>query len=325
MKQAFRQPRSRLLIRLGVSLSLLLLITFSACSHSKSHRSQTIDAPSSNDTVDVAPPSKVFGVELSSPKVPNGSVLRLDVYEAPSDTVIVVGKFENESIPFFKDKKLNRWTGFLPTSFYQKSGKYKIEVAVRKKASPEPIVFIRDIEITEGVYPSETLKVAQKHVSPGKKDLIRIKKEGAEIRAIYDQSTNEQLWRGEFILPVDTVVTSPYGVKRVYNGKLQNFHQGLDFRAPTGTPIMSPGEGRVVLAKNLFYTGNTVIIDHGFSIYTVYAHMSELKVRTGDKVSAKDLLGLSGSTGRVTGPHLHWGAVIRNVKVNPVDLMRVLK
>lgn len=324
-KQKFERSKRQPADLAAVVFALMLVMGF-GCSHVDSRKKP---ASVSSQGEPVSPENgfkeAALEVELSSPKVANGSVLRIDVKGTPADTVLVNGKFEAENVPFFNEAKNRSWTAFLPVSFYQKPGRYSLVVEIKRRSEVKPIVFNPEVEVIEGVYPSEVLKVAQKHVTPSKKDLIRIRKESVEIRAIYDRSTPEKLWNGELVLPVDNIVTSPFGVKRLYNGKLQNFHQGLDFRAPTGTPIMAPGDGRVVLAKDLFYTGNTVIIDHGFSIYTVYAHMSELKVRSGMHVSAKDLLGLSGSTGRATGPHLHWGAVVRKIKINPVDLMRVLR
>jgi len=168
------------------------------------------------------------------------------------------------------------------------------------------------------------LKVAPKHVSPPKKDLIRIQKENRILNKVYATRTPQTLWSEEYVIPVDSVMTSPYGVKRIYNGQLNSFHKGLDLRAPTGTPIYAPKAGRVVLARDLFYTGNTVILDHGWGVFTIYAHMSQLSVKEGDSVVVRDRLGLSGSTGRSTGPHLHWGAAVGKYKVNPADLMKVM-
>jgi murein DD-endopeptidase MepM/ murein hydrolase activator NlpD len=115
-------------------------------------------------------------------------------------------------------------------------------------------------------------------------------------------------------------VTSSFGSRRVYNGIQSSAHTGLDFKAPKGTPIYAASRGRVALAKNLFFTGNTVILDHGYGVLTLYAHMSKLKVKKGQMVEGGHLLGLSGMTGRVTGPHLHWMAIIHKQKVNPIGL-----
>ena len=135
----------------------------------------------------------------------------------------------------------------------------------------------------------------------------------------------EKYWKGSFQVPINSAVTSTFGNKRIFNGEMKSFHQGLDLRAAMGTPIHAASGGVIVLAKNLFMTGNTVLIDHGYGIFTVYAHMSKLQVKKGQEVKPGETLGLSGMTGRASGPHLHWGAVINRFKVNPTDLTTVLQ
>jgi murein DD-endopeptidase MepM/ murein hydrolase activator NlpD len=180
------------------------------------------------------------------------------------------------------------------------------------------------LQIVDGNYHEEKLKVSPKHVAPKKKDLIRIEKEQKEIGLLYKKIREEREWKGPFGFPIQSIVTSPYGGKRLFNGQLQSSHQGLDLRAKMRTPILAPTGGTVVLAKELFFTGNTVILDHGYGLFTIYAHMSKLKVKRGDVVTTGKLLGLSGMTGRASGPHLHWGAVLRAVKLDPLDLTRVI-
>ena len=115
--------------------------------------------------------------------------------------------------------------------------------------------------------------------------------------------------------------TSVFGTRRVFNGKPRDPHSGLDLRAASGTPVHSSGPGVVSLAQELYYSGNTVIVDHGGGLFTIYAHLSEIRVQEGDTAEAGDVLGLSGATGRVTGPHLHWGAKIGSVPFDPTALL----
>jgi murein DD-endopeptidase MepM/ murein hydrolase activator NlpD len=124
---------------------------------------------------------------------------------------------------------------------------------------------------------------------------------------------------------MESVVTSVYGSQRLYNKIRTNFHNGVDFRAQVGTPIAAPQGGEVILAQDLYFTGWTVILDHGYGILTLYAHMSKLDVKVGQRVRKGEQLGLSGATGRVSGPHLHWGAIIHKQKVNALDLVKVLR
>ena len=137
--------------------------------------------------------------------------------------------------------------------------------------------------------------------------------------------TLKKFWQGPFELPIQSRVTSAFGTRRVYNGVLKSFHTGLDLKAAMNTPIHAAAPGIVALSKNLFYTGNTVILDHGYGILTVYAHMNLRKVKVGDVVDVQQILGLSGKTGRVNGPHLHWQGIAHQVKVNPLGLVQVVK
>jgi murein DD-endopeptidase MepM/ murein hydrolase activator NlpD len=167
--------------------------------------------------------------------------------------------------------------------------------------------------------------VNPRHVSPSKRDLKRIQRESSEIGKLYRTLTFKKYWKGPFRLPIKSKMTSPYGTKRTFNGELKSFHQGLDLRAAVGDPIRAGASGRVVMAKSLFFTGRTVILDHGYGVYTIYAHMSAFKVRKGQMVRPSTVLGLAGMTGRASGPHLHWGAVIQRSKVNPAELLKVMR
>jgi murein DD-endopeptidase MepM/ murein hydrolase activator NlpD len=115
-----------------------------------------------------------------------------------------------------------------------------------------------------------------------------------------------------------------YGNKRVFNGQLKSYHNGVDFRARLGTPAVAANTGIVRLAKNLFYSGDAVIIDHGTNIFTIYAHLSKIKVAAGQRIEKGQLIGLTGATGRVSGPHLHWGVKINGVAVNPLQFVDVI-
>jgi murein DD-endopeptidase MepM/ murein hydrolase activator NlpD len=137
-------------------------------------------------------------------------------------------------------------------------------------------------------------------------------------------SESEPLWKEGFALPVSGHVTSEFGSCRVFNGRLQTMHNGTDFQARTGDPVRSAAGGRIVLAKRLFLTGKTIIIDHGLGIFTTYAHLSKLLVKKGAMVGDQSLIGLAGSTGRASGSHLHLSAKINGVKVDPLELIRAL-
>jgi murein DD-endopeptidase MepM/ murein hydrolase activator NlpD len=153
----------------------------------------------------------------------------------------------------------------------------------------------------------------------------RAVREAREIEEIHNTISGEALWREPFVVPIPGGTGTNFGSRRVFNGESRNPHAGADLRATTGTPIRSTNKGRVALAKNLFFTGNTVIVDHGLGIYTLYAHLSRIDVKKDATVERAQVIGLAGATGRVTGPHLHWGARVQNARVDPFSLINLGK
>jgi murein DD-endopeptidase MepM/ murein hydrolase activator NlpD len=181
------------------------------------------------------------------------------------------------------------------------------------------------VEVKEGHFATENLTVKKQFVEPNPEQEARAAEETKRLREIYDRVTPERLWDGPFRMPlVGDFKSSNFGKRRVLNGHPGSPHGGVDFPAPTGTPVHAAQKGRVVLAEELFFSGNTVIVDHGLGIYTFYCHFSEIDAKVGDEVVAGTILGKVGATGRVTGPHLHWGLEIEHARVNALELLKVL-
>lgn len=286
--------------------------------------------PTQDILSDIKPPGIDIRAELSSTQVVAGTIVLVSINVPPLyRNTPIVGKFEGLEFPFFSaeqeisgESKTGLYEAVLGIPYERKPGPGKVSIHMGdgKESSHLEI----SLDVVKGDYLSETLNVNARRVNPGKKDMRRIKREQAEIAKIYEQETLRKYWQGPFAFPIHSPVTSPFGTKRTYNGELKSFHTGLDLKAPVGTPIYSAAPGAVVMAKNLFYTGNTVIIDHGYGIITLYAHMSKLKVKLGDVVPMRGLLGWSGKTGRVNGPHLHWQAIVHRTKINPIGLTQVI-
>jgi murein DD-endopeptidase MepM/ murein hydrolase activator NlpD len=168
------------------------------------------------------------------------------------------------------------------------------------------------------------LQVEKQFVEPSPEQIKRANEERQKLRDIFDRVTPERLWDGEFRVPLDGVTTgSNFGKRRILNGNPGSPHSGADFPAATGTPVHATQRGRVVLAEELFFSGNTVVLDHGLGIYTFYGHLSEIDAKVGDELEAGAVLGKVGATGRVTGPHLHWGLTVERARVNPLLLVRL--
>jgi hypothetical protein len=178
-------------------------------------------------------------------------------------------------------------------------------------------------EIRQGMYGEEPLTVDPRHVRPSPKDLERIHREQEELKQIYASGSRSRLWRGAFQIPVPGEMNGSFGTRRVFNGELQSHHTGVDFRAQTGDPVHAAAAGVVRLTKDLFYSGNAVIIDHGAGVFTSYIHLSRIDVKVGQKIGKGQAVGLAGATGRATGPHLHWGVKVNSINVDPLAFVRV--
>ena len=170
-------------------------------------------------------------------------------------------------------------------------------------------------------YPKERLHVAPSKVKPPKRVRKRIAQEFREAKAIYTSKTKRCLIQKPFILPLRSRVTDPFGIARLFNGQLKSYHSGTDFRAKIGTPIRAINNGKVVLVKKRYYAGGSIIIDHGRGIYSCYYHLSRFKVKKGSFVKRGQIIGLSGKSGRVTGPHLHLTIKVKNTTINPIQFI----
>jgi murein DD-endopeptidase MepM/ murein hydrolase activator NlpD len=199
-------------------------------------------------------------------------------------------------------------------------GRHELRVRASTTSGPEEaLVFPLTVEHAER--PTSRLTVAKKFIEPDAKTRARIERERALKARLLAVITAERIASGSFAPPTTVPTSEGYGVERLFNGKRQSVHLGLDFRAPTGTPIAAVNAGRVVLARDLFYEGRCVAVDHGRGLVTLYLHLSRLDVQEGAAVARGQRLGLSGSSGRVTGPHLHLAVRWRGIYLDPVSLL----
>ncbi len=180
------------------------------------------------------------------------------------------------------------------------------------------------LHVSKYDYPFERITVSPSKVKPNKKQKERTSREYNEAMKIYRTITPKRYWNKPFAYPIHSKITSDFGTARMLNNSLKSFHSGTDFRAKIGTPIYATNDGIVVIAKNRYYAGNSVVIDHGEGIYSCYYHLSTLHVKLGDKVKQGEKLGLSGATGRVSGPHLHYAMMVQGVQVNPLQFHEII-
>ena len=268
------------------------------------------------------------GVELrvSSSTPAQGTLLIAEVRSAKSVSDIA-GKWTDRDISFWQAtgtsalKGTNVWRALLGVDLEQSAGDYKF-IVTGKSADGTPLTCDANIAVRAGKFPTERLKVAPNFVEPNPEQAAKAAEDQKKLRAIYATVTPEKLWTGAFRIPLDGVKTGGnFGKRRVLNGKSNSPHSGVDLPSPTGTPVHAAQGGRVVLAEELYFAGNTVVIDHGFGIYTLYGHFSEIDAKVGDEVKVGDVIGKVGATGRVTGPHLHWGLEVDRARVNAMEIV----
>lgn len=180
------------------------------------------------------------------------------------------------------------------------------------------------VEVVTRAFPVRRLTVNPDFVNPPAKVAARIEEESRLIERAYTEAALDPLWDGPFVRPVPHQANSRFGTRSVFNGEPRSPHGGTDFLSPAGTPIRAPNAGRIVVARNLYFAGNTVMIDHGAGLFSQLAHLSRIDVKEGAAVKAGEVVGLVGATGRVTGAHLHWAVRASGARVDALSLLAVL-
>lgn len=181
-----------------------------------------------------------------------------------------------------------------------------------------------DVRIKAKAFKKESFTVAQEYDQFTPELLERIRREQAQFAGVFGASAPKPFWERPFIAPVPVEITSPFGYRRVINGTPRSPHTGTDLKAAAGTEIAVSNHGRVVLTGDFFFAGKGVVVDHGAGLFTMYYHLSEIKVEQGAEVRKGDVIALSGMSGRVTGPHLHWAARLSGARVDPLELIERL-
>jgi len=197
-----------------------------------------------------------------------------------------------------------------------KPGTYRIAVSEGKRKRRATITVRRHLPTVMRI----TLPPDKVTLSPD--DLQRVAREENLLKALWLEQT-DKMWDGSFLLPLQNEVSTPFGVKRIINEEKMSIHKGIDIRGRAGEEVRASNSGTVVLAEELYFGGNTLVISHGMGIFTVYMHLDSIGTNTGKDVSKGDIIGFVGSTGRSTGPHLHFGVKVHDVSVNPVTFTKL--
>jgi murein DD-endopeptidase MepM/ murein hydrolase activator NlpD len=269
-----------------------------------------------------------------TPAVAGAPVLIDTTYRAlrPGELVVVTIKVEGETarvhvkafrrdIPAYKTDD-GWWRALVGIDLDQRPGRYVIEAEADVNGTM--LRQTRALTVLARKFPTRNLRVNPSFVNPSPNELERIRDDQKFLSDVYARPSANRLWSAGFVRPVPGEANSSFGTRSVFNGEPRRPHGGTDFLSPGGTPIKAPNAGRIVCARDLYFTGNTVIIDHGLGMFSMLAHLSRIDVKEGDAVRQAQVVGLVGATGRVTGSHLHWALSISGARVDPLSLLALL-
>jgi murein DD-endopeptidase MepM/ murein hydrolase activator NlpD len=261
-------------------------------------------------------------MELIGPTGPvaQGEVVQI-LLTGPEKGSNIEGYWQGQPLEFFKVQE-REYKSLLGVDFRMTPGTYPLEVEV-VATDNSPSTYRANIEIKEEKFGEQRLTLPQNMVTLDAETLKRVRKEAAKFRKLWSIHTPRRYWYGNFVRPVPGKLSTPFGLGRILNGEPRSPHSGVDLRATMGQPVRAANHGRIVLVGDFFFHGKAVVIDHGWGLYTMYFHLSEVNVAEGDLVGKSYVIGLAGSTGRATGPHLHWGVRLGGARVDPFALIRV--
>jgi murein DD-endopeptidase MepM/ murein hydrolase activator NlpD len=251
----------------------------------------------------------------------NGSPLVFHV-SSPEPLKSLSGRWLEHDVFFSPDPGGKGWYGIAGASLETHAGNYSLQLKGLTPAGKE-LSFQKQIVVGKGKYHSIAASVPKQYTEPNPKQLQQIDQDKALKEHAFAQVTPEREWAGDFRPAVKAQISDVFGTSRTFNGKTQSVHQGLDYAVPEGTPVAALNAGTVLLAQPLFFEGNCVVLDHGQGLLTLYMHLSKIDVKEGQHITAGQQIGLSGGTGRATGPHLHVAVRWQGVYLNPATLLRL--
>lgn len=240
-------------------------------------------------------------------------------HPVPGGLALIPFEYKNDAAPevFFQNKRVmtlntakNKWLAVVGLPLNLIVGQHVVEI----KNNKTKLFF----DVNDFTYESQYITVTNKnHVNPSQQELDRIAEESRIMSKAFQSWSEQTPGSLQMRAPVDGPFSSPFGLKRFFNNEPRNPHSGLDIAAAKGTPISNPLAGQVLSTGNYFFNGNTVLIDHGQGLVAMYCHLNEIKVSEGQMLQQGALIGTVGSTGRATGPHLHWSINLNNTRIDP--------
>jgi murein DD-endopeptidase MepM/ murein hydrolase activator NlpD len=268
----------------------------------------------------ISPAFSQTGAISWTPEKPINGAPCIFRYKAETPLKSLSGTFLTKRVFFNFDKSKNEWIGFAGVDYDTKPDSYEL-VLNGVATNGTKVTFAQIVPIDKGFYRTSAISVPKKYVDPDPADAARIISERDFKNEVLNKISTTQLWSGSFTAAAGISTSSEFGSQRTYNGKRQSVHQGLDYRATVGTPVRAINGGKVIIARELYFEGNCVVIDHGQGLLSLYFHLSQFKIKEGDTITKGQLIALSGGTGRVTGPHLHLAVRWQGSYVNPATLL----
>lgn len=241
-----------------------------------------------------------------------GDVIRV-VVSGTRDQSIHATAFGTD-LRFDYDDHRKQWIALLGVDLETKPGTYRV------RFTHDDGKVVRSLRIVRRAFRVRRLKVASEFVEPPQSALDQIALDNRKLGDAYAR-VSPRRWDGPFLAPVDGAATSNFGTRSYFNGQPRAPHAGIDFSGDVGQPVRASNHGTVAIAEPMYFTGNTVVVDHGSSIVSVFAHLSEFRVSAGETVTPTTVIGLVGATGRVTAPHLHWSVRMNGARIDPMSLI----
>lgn len=247
-----------------------------------------------------------------------GEVVRLDI-TAPVEITAVTVTVSWHPVVAFRIGA-DHWRALVGLDLDVAPGEHTAVIEAHT-ASGETLERSEPLTVQAKEFPTRELTVAPRFVTPPQSEEARIERERLQLSRLFRSATSAPDWQDPFALPIAGAVVSGFGVRSVFNNQPRAPHGGADFASAAGTPVASPNAGRVTLVADLYFTGQTIVIDHGAGLQSLFAHLSRADVREHDEVTRGQVVGAVGATGRATGPHLHWTVRLNGARVDPLSLV----
>ena len=270
-----------------------------------------------------AHPEKTLRVEHLPKVLKQGDVCLLRA-SGPESLKSVQGEFQGNRFPMGAGVRDGTYEGLLGIDLNTRPGAYEIKVVA---TGGDSRIYSRSLllKVRKVNFKIQRLSLPSSMVDLDSETLEKVDEESMRLKALFQGFRDEKLWKDAFVRPVQGVISTGFGLRRIINGQPKSPHTGIDLRVEEGTPISACNSGIVVLVDQLFFSGKSVVLDHGWGLYSMYFHLSDALVREGDRVSRGAILGRVGSTGRSSGPHLHWGIIINGARIDPLSLLEATK